>query len=586
MFPLLNPAVRVALVFGMGEVTSSMPVSAAGVSPPQPALGADSVEVLRHAQGRQARFERLRRDRLPWTYSSSGRCDVRIGRYCFRFDHGEPAWEPPPEHTDVVAAREDLIGFLDSAQRVMTGDAWLTTQLIRYLIEDDQPEAAREVVSRCTVQDTWLCPALEGFVAHRRGAYQDAEDAFDRALAGMTPDQRCEWDDLSDLVPSDVRGRFRSLECVERGPLLDTLFWLADPLYTVPGNELRAEHYARHVVSVMHRQAKGPDPDGWNESTHRITLRYGAPRGWQRIRGSPAELRPSLVTHYGTNGSAFFFPERDFVEKPDAIPADGWVLDEERPQSNHDPAYAANGFQDMTAEFAMFRQADSTIVVGTSFLSHDSVRAGTETRFAMVMTTGPHQTGHRSSKVVHDTTAVLLLTGAPRSYLVSVEALAPASKVAGRVRQGLDLRRVHGEGLVASDILVLNPCDSLPHQLSDAVPHLRESGPFRAGERFTLYWELYGLDPANTIHSTTISLDKTSKGVFRRLAELTPFASHQPTVHVAWDETAPRNMTTLSRGLVVDLPDDLSNGEYRLTISVETPAGESVERTVKLTSRS
>jgi hypothetical protein len=45
-------------------------------------------------------------------------------------------------------------------------------------------------------------------------------------------------------------------------------------------------------------------------------------------------------------------------------------------------------------------------------------------------------------------------------------------------------------------------------------------------------------------------------------------------------------MTTLSRGLVVDLPDDLSNGEYRLTISVETPAGESVERTVKLTSRS
>lgn len=557
--------------------------SAAGHQPAQSPSASDSVDILERAQDTQRRFERTRRDHLPTTYRSSGRCDIRIGQYCFRFDEDDPAWVPPPEHEHVISGRAELIETLDSAQRLIAGDPWVNTQLVRYLVEDGQLDRTQSVLRRCSVTVQWWCPALSGYVAHQRGEFRAAERAFERALAHMPPEQRCEWLDLSDLVPGNVRGMLRSVECQDRGPLLDTLFWLADPLFIVSGNELRSEHFARQVVSLMYRQARGPDPDRWNPSTHRITLRYGPPRGWQRIRGNPTELRPSLVTHYGTDGAAFFFPDRDGMQQPTEIAEDRWLTDVRTPQSNHDPAYASNGFEDLSAEFALFRRGDSSLLVGRTILSHDSLVTPDSIQFGLTLTEGPNEPLHTATVESADSVGVLSIAGSARRYLVSLEALAKGSRVAGRARHGIDLSRVHGDGLMTSDVLVLSEVDSMPATPDQAILHLRRPGDFQPAERFTLYWEVYGLDSTNTLHTTTISLDKIGKSIFRRVAELTPFASHRPAVHVAWDEGVPaRDASYFTRALLVDLPQELSNGRYRLTLTVEDARGQTSQRSLEI----
>ena len=91
--------------------------------------------IVRHARHAQAEFEQTRRWYLPHEYAS-GRCDERIGRFCYW--HGDGSDEhPPPEPRPIGLARSRLVGVLDSAARLLPADGWIVGQLVRYLAEDE-----------------------------------------------------------------------------------------------------------------------------------------------------------------------------------------------------------------------------------------------------------------------------------------------------------------------------------------------------------------------------------------------------------------------------------------------------------------
>jgi hypothetical protein len=99
--------------------------------------------------------------------------------------------------------------------------------------------------SDCTV-GTWWCSATLGFAYHNNEQFPEAEAAFDSALALMPPERRCLWDDLSHVLNDKALEKaFAGLNCVSRMRLTQQLWWLAQPLWSMPGNERRTEHYSR-----------------------------------------------------------------------------------------------------------------------------------------------------------------------------------------------------------------------------------------------------------------------------------------------------------------------------------------------------
>ena len=87
-------------------------------------VAAQDARLLRAARTAQMRFESTRRMLLPrdWSgaYSSGGRCDARIGRFCYWYDSTESP--PITEPREIADARAKLIAVLDTAAVREPGD--------------------------------------------------------------------------------------------------------------------------------------------------------------------------------------------------------------------------------------------------------------------------------------------------------------------------------------------------------------------------------------------------------------------------------------------------------------------------------
>lgn len=532
--------------------------------------GLDSAEVAKELRAHQRRFERIRREHLPWTWPSSGPCDERIGRFCFTFGDrdDDERWERFTDPPEVVAAREELIDALVTAVRNFPDHWWMVGQLVRYLVEADRPEEAVSVARRCRVPapDAWWCDALAGFSHHGAGRYVEAERTFDDALHGMPAENRCEWTDLSDLLRGEVHGDYRDLECTERDSLQRRIWWLSDPFMSQPGNEARTEHYSRWVMDRLQEDAESVEPTSWGNDLRRITIRYGWPDGWERLRRGATHIGPPDVTsHYG-RGARTFIAASDAVEQPYAMPADDWDFDPDRPRSEHAVAFALNGVEPLKIQTALFRIADSIVVAAHYEVTDDGLTDSTDTRAFLVASRDPdHQPAmaHARHRGRHGVLA-LAMPAAP--HVIAVEVLAPAERRAGWARFGID----PPVEMVASDLLTVRAADSLPETLDAALAIARPPRAYRAGERVALYWEVYAAPAEAAIPiRADLAVGKRGKSIFRRIAELTPFASDDPPVHISWTDIKPAGDAVFRRSVAVDLPSALSSGDYRIRIAIE-----------------
>ncbi|HET7583833.1 MAG TPA: hypothetical protein VFK13_02940 [Gemmatimonadaceae bacterium] len=585
----------------MGVVVAAWCV-VSSASAQAPSAAPDSAHVRRDAERAQERFERIRIQELPWVWDggSSGSCDERVGRFCLTFDDADDEpWTPPPETERVQEARDTLLARLRDAAARVRGDWWISGQLVRYLVEDGRVDEARDAARRCSAE-RWWCLALETFALHAGERFAEAEPVYDSALALMPAQVHDAWSDLSLLLPREARREFQHLHGAERDRITRRFWWLADPLYLVPGNERRTEHASRLVMNRLQERAWSPERTRWGDDLKELLLRYGWPSGWQHVRRSGAYAldRSGSITRYGDAWA--FLPPLDDARHPERISEDGWRLDSTSARTGYAPPYVER-FDSVAYQVALFRRGDSVLVIGVLALPRDDAatvrfasgspgarrrvsgwRTGEPVQAALFIRgdSGDAMVSVRDS--VDRPRAVLRARVAPVPSVVSLEAFSAAGRQAVRVRFALDASRVAGPGVALSDVLLLDdvPPGGVSPTLDDVLPLARAGTLVHAGERIALYWELYRDREQPAPVSVEVSVWEARAGFGRRLARALHLAGAPYRTQLEWDERSGAG-PVWRRALALQLG-QLREGSYIVRVRARLPDGRVVERSREL----
>ena len=326
-----------------------------------------------------------------------------------------------------------MITRLAQAAHRVPGDGWISGQRVRYLVEDDRAYEAAEAARECRAEIDW-CAALTGYAYHAAGDFLRADSAFSAALAAMTERERCRWMDISLLLEGDARKRYDRVPCADRGRF-EARFWaLSRPLYLLPANDLRTEHFARLTMARLIRMSGYPHDIAWGDDSEELLMRYGWETGWTRSPpsiGSPLDVH--VVGHEPT--PAFdFVPSADALTIPDSAAASDWELHDKLAQSRYAPRYARS-VASLDHQIAFFRRGDSAIVVAAFDASDQSgfARDTIDAAIAIAPATSPDSTTviTESAARRHD---VLVAAAEWRPLIVSVEARDSAARRVARAR--------------------------------------------------------------------------------------------------------------------------------------------------------
>ena len=88
-------------------------------------------------------------------------------------------------------------------------------------------------------------------------------------------------------------------------------------------------------------------------------------------------------------------------------------------------------------------------------------------------------------------TGALHLTVPAGGYLLSVEAWAPEEGLSGRIRHGIATEVLPDDLATLSDLILLDPVDSLPQTFLSALPSMRSSLELEADEPLVIGWEVF-----------------------------------------------------------------------------------------------
>lgn len=595
--------------------TPRAPAAATGTTVVPPAVRdtpPDPDVLLEHGRDRQRGFERTRRWRVPIRFGSAGgQCDEVVGRYCLWHDPDGPEWEPPPERPEVTEARNDLLEMLARAQEALPAGAsgargWVAGQRVRYLVEAGRGEEA--VAAARTCGPGWWCRALEGYALHALGRHPEAEAAFGWALEEMPGRTLEEWRDVSLLLEGEAADRYGELEGEDRRRFEARLWWLSDPLYLVPGNDRRSEHFARRTASRMREEASHPRGERWGTDLQELLLRYGEPAGYERE--APGRLRtrgrPRLVAHHEPDARRFL-PSPEALLDPFSAGPDGWRPLDPRPRTSYGPPYM-DSVADLEHRVAVFRRGDSARVVAAyrADVGDGEAEGRGEVEALLRLDRGPGPgsaseagaagaaagtyapdagAGRRAdvaragSSVVRGTAAThagdgpagaLTVAVPARPHLLALEVLDREGRMGWRARHGLRLSP-HPEGVPGlSSLLLLRPEGAPAASLAGAVPRVRPPGAFVPGEAVGLFWELYG--PRLLLQEARVSVTlRGGGGWLHRVAGALGLGGEEEKAGVEWRGGVAAEGRIHSGGLLFRLPRGLEAGDYRLELSVRVP---------------
>jgi tetratricopeptide (TPR) repeat protein len=560
---------------------ASAQVGAAGTD--TTVLVADPGDVLGSARAAQADFERFRERHLPFRFGSAGGpCDEVVGRLCTWYGEGE--WRPTPDPAEVVLAREELVDALDSLQRLSPGDGWILAQRVWYRGEGGDWDGALATTYECRA-DPWWCAALEGLALHGLGRYDDAEDAFRRALERMDGPRAREWRMSERVGDRDAREWLRDREFAGPDSLaagLDLLWRLADPLYLVAGNDRHTEHYARWTVATLKEEARNPFRMSWGEDLEELTVRHGWEIGWER---SPARSLggPFTITGHKHPEAREYLPSGATLAAPAEAAPDAFLADRRRPRSLYAPVYAPI-ILPMDGQVAVFRRTEGVVVVATAFLPMDTSFHATHEHERPWMEPGsqagmPDRIGLFAVPVDGGRTLERTRSGSAegavalalpaRDWVLSAESWSPELRRAGRQRQGLAARPAPPDIAVLSDLLLLSGGQGAPASLEAALPSALRRLEVLADEPLAVAWEVAGLGFRAETLVFELSVDRTDRNVLRRIGEFLGLSDRPPSLSLSWEETGPTAPTHVFRHLELDLP-PLDPGLYEITLTLRT----------------
>ncbi|MQA88782.1 MAG: hypothetical protein GEU90_00910 [Gemmatimonas sp.] len=564
------------------------PQLAAPGSTEGPVTEEDSTRLVAAARRDQASFERFRRNRLPDTWGGgSSRCDERIGRFCLTHGTGQNDWVAPAEDEEIVANRSRLIDGLGQVAERIPGDVWSAGQHVRYLVEARRFDEALAAAERCA-GERWWCAALRGYAFHYLARPIAADTAFDEALAAMDEEQREEWLDLTLILDHRSARVYRRFEEEEQDAFEERFWRLADPSFTRPGNELRSEHFSRHVMNEFQYRAQSPDGISWGYDLREILIRYGWPAGWERTRSTGMTMGPApLVSHYNS-------APRHFLPPPEVLLGEsGTTADwgEEVPGARTGYSIPledtiAKWFSPLAHQFAVFRRGDSALVVGAYDLPEDSIADGSQVTagLAVLATTDSDVPPVVTTDEEAGLTQALMAEVPAEPSVMSLEIVVPAEHRMARAEYGIELAPAEPGLISVSDLLLVRGAEAgLPDSLSTAIETARGSTEVRSGEQVGIFWEIYGLDAERAPEvGMSLRLLESRTGWLRRLAERAGILREVMPVRLRWQEPVTSG-PFMPRSLDVEIP-ELNPGSYTLELTVEASGREplSVRREIEV----
>jgi len=437
-------------------------------------------------------------------------------------------------------------------------DPWVVGQRVRYLVEAQRHADALRVAEACSGLG-WWCAALIGFARHAAGEYSAADSAFAQALTAMSLEQRCRWTDLRDLLPDGFTKAYRALPCERRDSVNALVWWLADPRWSLGGNDLRSEIYSRLTMAEMVRQARSAHDLSWGDDMAELMLRYGWPTSWSRTPASLSDPTRINVVGHERSPSFEFIPTADALRDAWSATFESWTPLEPRPITRYAPPYAKH-FRELQPQVAWFRRGDSAVVVigydarreRDTVFTRDSVDA------AVVLSRSPTDAAIARARTGPRHGALVL--PAPRSpAMVSVEVSDSGARAFARGRTAVG----PAADSTVSDLLLFDGATGLPETFEDAAARALGTLTVSRGAPFGLYWELYGSIADATDVTYAVSVERMSPSLLRRFAERVRLAQPVRPVRMSFDEQRP----TASRSLLVDVS-HIPAGRYRLKLQV------------------
>lgn len=461
--------------------------------------------------------------------------------------HGIDASLQPGAQLRVAVLRRNLLALLDSAAAALPGDLFVSGQRVRFAIDADDLTTAALAAGNCDA-DPARCGLLQGYVLLRVGLVAAADSAFLAAAALMAEGERCRWNDIGLLLEPEHRRRYRALPCAARSAREAAFWWLSDPLYIEPGNERRAEHFARKVRLVL-QQAIGEDerqrwtPEHGGPAAEEALVRYGWPSrmywggqrvdlshgGWLAQHG--ADTAPPYVVREYTRGRLHPVPAQSALDEPFAATAGDWQLaapaeDEDWWPREH---YARDGggiVQLPDGQWAMLRRRDHARFVWAGALDPPlpgrARDAPLEAELLEGRTVGEMTRAGRFAARAGGR----LLVDAPLAEgraLIAVEVSGDSVQPAARTRFGVHVAAplaALGRGRALSQPLLYDPPADAGAELSDdaAIARMLGTTTLGAQRRVGVYWEAYGFAPDDTIDIEVQVSREDRPGVLARVA--------------------------------------------------------------------
>ena len=507
--------------------------------------------------------------------------------------------------------RVNLRRVLDTAAMQLPDDVEILRDRVRFALDSDDLPGAVGVVASCT-HEVIECGLLQGLVLYRAGLAAAADSAFLATAAMMRDDDRCRWNDVAVLLEPDERYAYKKQSCTARADVEARMWWLADPLYLEPGNERRAEHFARKVyISLI--SPRGRDfrqhfePRFGGEAVTETLLRYGWPthlywgggnidrghNGW--LLGVVVDTASPYVLREYTRDRVHTLPANSVLTSPfKATPADwqlnGLAEDDGWWPVEHYARDASALVQLPVGQAVMLRRRGMTRFVWAGDLDSaalhrragDSVRATLfESRSIGTVTRVDTYSAQAGGRLLVDTPLE------PGPVLLAIELPGDSARAAARTRFGTEVL----EPLVAavrsrslSQPLLFNPAASNTGTLhaDSAVSRMLGATTMSAERRLGVYWESYGFPPADTVDIEIQLNREDAPGVLSRIAGALRLGGRDDVrIGLRWRET-PGSSSAIQameagvpvqmRSTVLDLT-HLPHGRYVMRISTSVPHG-------------
>jgi hypothetical protein len=531
-------------------------------------------------------------------------------------------------HATLQEERARVIARAEAAHAALPRNDFVVGQLVRLLVDAGQQTGALERTRTCAAT-SWWCRVLEGYVLATQGRMRDAEAAFREAWRWLDPAASCRYSDVGVLFSDSVQWAFRRVGCRERSGIAATTWWLSEPLYLfhADGNARLVEHFVRRVTVDLHEALIYDGRYDWRaeiggDATAFTVLRYGWPthvwgRGAQfelgaaagrvmTVRGMgaypsrpPGPAQPSQSVFEYSYPRAHTVPRWSAVIAPFRSVPEDWDLSG-KPLTSRDewPTWWAREHLQLPWPLAQLdagqivqlrRAGGAELVVATPLDAAMLIRAAGDS-VAATMFVSPNADSvvavSTSAGVVADR---LVARGRvpPAPAIISVEIPpGPGKQPAGRVRFGVEavatLEDLAQERLAVSPPVLLRPpptLDVLPANVDSALLMAAPTRNFNGKETIGVYFETYGLTPADSVNVAVWIERYTPQAPMRRLGialGITPDLN-TPVV-VEWREPQGGRavwfqngqVPIIGRGVLLDVR-GLVPGDYWLEIAVSSP---------------